>query len=157
MCLGGSLTISTSIKSQTPMQTSTLCNASKTRVIAAQYLPDTIRAMIQQRIVRLKQEYSDLLNCKVDVTVPAFCQTGIYQVGIVLNLSHLDLKIDRQPTPDYYQEDIYVAVWSAFDLASKKLKQHSISSGYAHQTISIENIPNQSTQTVYRSQEYARG
>ncbi len=139
------------------MQTSTLCNASKTRLIAAQHLPDTIREMIQQRIARLKQEYSDLLNCKVDVTVPAFCQTGIYQVGIVLNLSHLDLKIDRRPTPDYYQEDIYVAVWSAFDLASKKLKEHSISAGNGTNTIPLPNIPPQSLRNVRRSYGYAGG
>lgn len=107
------------------MKTSNLCSVNQTRVIASQYLPEAIRGMILQKIARLKQEYSDLLNCKVDVTVPAFCQTGIYQVQIVLNLSDLDLKIDREPTPDYYQEDIYVAVWSAFDLASKKLREHS--------------------------------
>ncbi len=157
MRLGGNLTISTSTKSSEPMKTSTLCNVNKARVIAAQHLPDTIRAMIQQQIARLKQEYSDLLNCKVDVTVPAFCQTGIYQVQIVLNLPQLDLKIDREPTPDCYQEDIYVAIWSAFDLASKKLKQHSISAGYAPKTIPIQNIPPQSMRTVRRSHGYARG
>ena len=139
------------------MQTSTLCSVNKTRVISAQHLPDTIREMIQQQIARLKHEYSDLLNCKVDVTVPAFCQTGIYRVGIVLNLSHLDLKIDREPTPDYYQEDIYVAVWSAFDLASKKLKQHSISAGYTPKPIPIQTVPSQYMRTVRRSNGYARG
>jgi ribosome-associated translation inhibitor RaiA len=155
--LGGSLTISTSIQSPTPMQTSTLCHASKTQLIAAQHLPDTIKEMIQQRIARLKQEYSDLLNCKVDVTVPTFCQTGIYQVGIVLNLSHLDLKIDRRPTPDYYQEDIYVAIWSAFDLATKRLQEHSISTGNVNKAIPIPNIPPQPLRNVRRSYGYAGG
>lgn len=157
MCLGGNLTISTSTKSPAPMKTSNLCNVNQARVIAAQHLPDTIRAMIQQQIARLKQECSDLLNCKVDVTVPAFCQTGIYQVRIVLNLPQLDLKIDREPTPDCYQEDIYVAIWSAFDLASKKLKEHSISAGYAPKPTPLQNIPPQSMRTVRRSQGYARG
>jgi hypothetical protein len=101
LILGGNLTISTSTKSPAAMKTSNLCS----RVIAAQYLPDAIKGMIQQKIARLKQEYSDLLNCKVDVAVPAFCQTGIYQVRIVLNLPQLDLKIDREPTPDCYQEE----------------------------------------------------
>jgi ribosome-associated translation inhibitor RaiA len=151
--LGGNLTISTSTKSPTTMKTSNLCS----RVIAAQYLPDAIKGMIQQKIARLKQEYSDLLNCKVDVAVPAFCQTGIYQVRIVLNLPQLDLKIDREPTPDCYQEDMYVAIWSAFDLASKKLKEHSISAGYAIKTTPIEKVLPQSMRTVRRSQGYARG
>ena len=155
--LGGNLTISTSTKPPAPMKTSNLCNIDQSRVIAAQYLPDAIRGMIQQKIARLKQEYSDLLNCKVDVAVPAFCQTGIYQVQIVLNLPQLELKIDREPTPDYYQEDMYVAIWSAFDLASKKLKEHSISAGYAIKTAPIQNVLPQSMRAVRRSQGYARG
>lgn len=125
--LGGNLTISASTKPLIAMKTSNLCNVDQERVITAQHFSDPIREMIRQKIARLKQEYSDLLNCKVDVSVPAFCHTGIYQVQIVLNLLHLDLKIDREPTPDYYQEDMYVAIWSAFDLASKKLKEHSVS------------------------------
>ena len=155
--LGGNLTISTSTKSPATMKTSNLCSLDQARVIAAQYLPDAIKGMIQQKIARLKQEYSDLLNCKVDVTVPAFCQTGIYQVRIVLNLPHLDLKIDRKPTQDYYQEDMYVAIWSAFDLASKKLKEHSISADYPIKTAPIPNVLPQSMRTVRRSQGYARG
>ncbi len=155
--MGGKLTISTSTQSPAQMQTSTLCSVNQARVITPQHLPETIRAMIQQRIARLKQECSDLLNCKVDITVPAFCQTGIYQVGIVLNLSQLDLKIDREPTPDCYQEDIYVAIWSAFDLASKKLKQHSISAGYAPKPIPTQTVPTQQMRTLRRSHGYARG
>jgi ribosome-associated translation inhibitor RaiA len=154
MYLGGRLTISPSTKSPATMKTSNLCSVNQSRVIAAQYLPDAIKGMIQQQIARLKQEYSDLLNCKVDVSVPAFCQTGIYQVRILLNLPQLDLKIDREPTPDYYQEDMYVAIWSAFDLASKKLKEHSISAGYEIKTAPIPYIPPQS---MRRSQGYARG
>ena len=157
MWLGGNLTISTSTKSPATMKTSNLCSVNKARVIAAQSLPNAITGMIQQQIARLKQEYSDLLNCKVDVTVPAFCQTGIYQVRIVLNLSHLDLKIDREPTPDYYQEDLYVAIWSAFDLASKKLKEHSISVGDVIKPTPSQNTPPQSMRTVRRSYGYARG
>jgi ribosome-associated translation inhibitor RaiA len=155
--LGGNLTISTSTKSPAAMKTSNLCSVNQARVIAAQYLPDAIRGMIQQKIARLKQEYSDLLNCRVDVAVPAFCQTGIYQVRIVLNLPQLDLKIDREPTPDCYQEDMYVAIWSAFDLASKKLKEHSISAGYAIKPAPIEKVLPQSMRNVRRSQGYARG
>jgi ribosome-associated translation inhibitor RaiA len=139
------------------MKTSNLCSLNQSRVIAAQYLPDTIKGMIQKQIALLKQEYSDLINCKVDVTVPAFCQTGIYQVGIVLNLPHIELKIDREPTPDYYQEDMYVAIWSAFDLASKKLKQHSISADDVIKTTPVQNVSSQSMRTVRRSQGYARG
>jgi ribosome-associated translation inhibitor RaiA len=139
------------------MKTSNLCSLNQYRVIAAQYLPDTIKGMIQKQIALLKQEYSDLINCKVDVTVPAFCQTGIYQVGIVLNLPHIELKIDREPTPDYYQEDMYVAIWSAFDLASKKLKQHSISADDVIKTTPVQNVSSQSMRTVRRSQGYARG
>ena len=155
--LGGNLTISTSTKAPAPMKTSNFSSIHQARLIAAQSLPEAIRAMIQQKIARLKQEYSDLLNCKVDIAVPEFCQTGIYQVRIVLNLPQLDLKIDREPTPDYYQEDMYVAIWSAFDLATKKLKEHSISADYAIKTAPIQNVLPQSMRAVRRSQGYARG
>ena len=157
MRLGGNLTISTSTKLPAQMKTSNLCNIDQARVITAQHLPDAIKAMIQQKIAQLKQEYNDLLNCKVDIAVPAFCQTGIYQVQIVLNLPHLELKIDREPTPDYYQEDMYVAIWSAFDLASKELKEHSISADYPIKTAPIQNILPQPMRAVRRSQGYARG
>jgi ribosome-associated translation inhibitor RaiA len=157
MLLGGNLTISTSTKSQTMMETATLCQANEVQLIAAQDLPDAIKGMIQQQIARIKQEYSYILDCKVDVAVPTFCQTGIYQVRIVLTLPDLDLKIDREPTPDCYQEDIYVAIWSAFDLARKKLKQHSIPTNNAVTIAPVEKVSYPSIRTVRRCRGYAQG
>ncbi len=125
-------------------------------MIAAQDLPDAIMEMINQQIARLKQEYSYILNCKVDVAVPAFCQTGIYQVRILLTLPTLDLKIDRDPTPDYYQEDIYVAIWSAFDLARKKLKEHSNLAEDAAATLA-KKVAHSSIRTIRRCRGYAQG
>jgi hypothetical protein len=139
------------------METASLCHTNRAQVIATQDLPAAITGMIQQQISRLKQEYSYILNCKVDVFVPTFCQTGIYQVRIVLTLPDVDLKIDREPTPDCYQEDIYVAIWSAFDLARKKLKQHSISSGYATKIATVQKISHSSISTIRRCRGYAQG
>jgi ribosome-associated translation inhibitor RaiA len=139
------------------METANLCNTNEVQLIAAQDLPDAIKGMIQQQIARLKQEYSYLLNCKVDVAVPTFCQTGIYQVRIILKLPDLDLKIDREPTPDCYQEDIYVAIWSAFDLARKKLRAHSVSTNYTVNIDPIEQVSYPSIRTVRRCRGYAQG
>ncbi len=157
MILGGNLTISTSTKSQTTMETANLCNANEVQLIADQDLPDAITGMIQQQIARLKQEYSYILNCKVDVAVPVFYQTGIYQVRIVLTLPDNNLKIERDPTPDYYQEDIYVAIWSAFDLARKKLKEHSILTNDAGNIAPVKNVSYPSIRTVRRCRGYAQG
>jgi hypothetical protein len=139
------------------METANLQNTNESRVIAAQDLPDAITGMIKQQIVRLKQEYSYILNCKVDVARPAFCHTGIYQVRIVITLPNLDLKIDRDPTPDYYQEDIYVAIWSAFDLARKKLKEHPCSLDYPIVASPIQTIQHQPIRGIRRSRGYAKG
>jgi ribosome-associated translation inhibitor RaiA len=109
------------------MKTATLFKANLSQLIADRDLPDSIAEMIQQQIARLRQDYSYILNCQVSANVPAFCQAGIYQIQIVLTLASGDLTIDREPIPDYYQEDIYVAIWSAFDLARKKLTEHSTS------------------------------
>jgi hypothetical protein len=106
------------------MKTATLFKANLSQVIADRDLPDSIGEMIQQQIARLRQEHSYILNCQVRASVPALYQAGIYQIQIVLTLADGDLTIDREPIPDYYQEDIYVAIWSAFDLARKKLKAH---------------------------------
>lgn len=106
------------------MKTATLFKADVSQVIADRDLPDSIAEMIQQQIARLRQEHSYILNCQVSANVPEFHRSGIYQIQIILTLADRDLTIDREPIPDYYQEDIYVAIWSAFDLARKKLKDH---------------------------------
>ena len=125
--LGGNLKRETSTNIEKKMKTATLFKANLSQVIADRDLPDSIVEMIQQQITRLRQEYSYILNCQVSANVPALYQAGIYQIQIVLTLADGDLTIDREPIPDYYQEDIYVAIWSAFDLARKKLKAHYIS------------------------------
>jgi ribosome-associated translation inhibitor RaiA len=139
------------------METANLCDINGSQVIAAQDLPEAITGMIQEQIARLKREYSYILNCKMDVAVPAFCKTGTYQVRIVITLADLELKIDREPIPDYYQEDIYVAIWSAFDLARKKLKGYSTPAGGNIQTTPLQKVPHQSIRTIRRCRGYAQG
>lgn len=139
------------------METVNLSNVNEFQIIATQDLPAAITELIQQQIARFKQEYSYMLKCKVDVAVPAFCQTGIYQIRIVLTLPDRELKIDREPTPDYYQEDIYVAIWSAFDLARKKLQVYSIPTDCAVSTIPASNIASQPIRGIRRSCGYAKG
>jgi ribosome-associated translation inhibitor RaiA len=139
------------------METANLCHANKAQVITTQDLPDTIVEMIQQQIARLKREYSYLLDCRVSITVPAFYHAGTYQVQLVLNLPDLELVIDREPIPDYYQEDMYVAIWSAFDLARKKLKSHSIPTNYDTLIMPIQQNSDLAIRGIRRSWGYARG
>jgi hypothetical protein len=42
----------------------------------------------------------------------------------VLTLPERLLIIDRIPPMDLYQEDVYVAIWSAFDLAKQKIRNY---------------------------------
>jgi hypothetical protein len=139
------------------METTSLCNANGSHTIAVRDLPDEIAGMIQQQIARLKQQYSYILNCQVSAAVPALYQSGTYQIQIVLNLLDRDLTIDREPTPDYYQEDIYVAIWSAFDLARKKLQQYSTSIDDTLNSTSTQANSYPSIRTLRRCRGYARG
>jgi hypothetical protein len=139
------------------METASLCHTNRAQVIAAQDLPAAITGMIQQQISRLKQEYSYILNCKVDIAVPTFCQTGIYQVRIMLTLPDVDLKVDREPTPDCYQEDIYVAIWSAFDLARKKIKECTVPTNYVTKIAPLPKTAIPSINITRRCRGYAQG
>jgi ribosome-associated translation inhibitor RaiA len=107
------------------MTTSTLHYTEVPQIVAVRDLPVAVTGMIQEQITRLRRDYRNILNCQVNAIVPAFCEAGSYQIEIVLTLADRDVKIDREPTPDYYQEDIYVSIWSAFDLVRKKLREHS--------------------------------
>ncbi len=139
------------------MKTATLFKADGSQVIADRDLPDSISEMIQQQIARLIQAHSCILNCHVSANVPTFCQAGIYQIQIVLTLADRDLTIDREPIPDYYQEDIYVAIWSAFDLARKKLKEYLTQTDNGLGTISIQSNPPQSLRSIRRCIGYSQG
>jgi hypothetical protein len=105
------------------MNATTLVRPDGSQLIAVRDLSDSVTEMIQQQIARLRQEHNYILNCQMSANVPAFCREGSYQIQIVITLPDRDLTIDRKPIPDYYQEDIYVAIWSAFDLARKKLQE----------------------------------
>ena len=155
--MGGNLNIETPTKSPTKMEKTSLCNANGSQTITVRDLPDEIAGMIQQQIARLKQQYSYILNCQVSATVPALYQSGTYQIQLVLNLPDRDLTIDREPTPDYYQEDIYVAIWSAFDLARTKLLGYSVPIDYTLNSTPPQPNFHPSIRTLRRCQGYARG
>lgn len=139
------------------METVNRSNRNEAQVISAHDFPADITAMIEQQIARLKREYSYLLDCQLTATVPAMYNTGTYRIQIVLTLPNQELKIDREPTPDYYQEDIYVAIWSAFDLARKKLQLHTIPTDCAVSAIPVPNICYQPIRGIRRCCGYAKG
>lgn len=139
------------------METTSLCNANGSQTIAVRDLPDEIAGMIQQQIARLKQQYSYIINCQISATVPALYQSGTYQIQLVLHLPDRDVTIDREPTPDYYQEDIYVAIWSAFDLARKKLQGLNIPIEYTLSPTPAPQNAYPSIRTLRRCRGYARG
>jgi hypothetical protein len=155
--LGGNLTLETPTKPPTKMETTSLCNANGSQPITVRDLPDEIAEMIQQQIARLKQQYNYVLNCQVSAAVPALYQSGIYQIQLVLNLPDRDVTIDREPTPDYYQEDIYVAIWSTFDLARKKLQGLNIPIEYTLSPTPTPQNSYPSIRTLRRCRGYAGG
>jgi ribosome-associated translation inhibitor RaiA len=157
MILDGNLTIQTSTKLNKTMKIANRFNTDRSSVMATQDLSDAILEMIQQQITRLRQEYNYILDCQVSATVPAFYHEGTYRIEIALKLPDQELKIDREPIPDYYQEDIYVAIWSAFDLARKKLKAHSSQTNISTTATPVKQnfpLPNR---TIRRCRGYAQG
>jgi hypothetical protein len=139
------------------METANLFKADASQIIADRDLPDSIAEMIQQQIARLIQEHSYILNCQVSATVPAFYQEGTYLIQIALTLLDRQVSIEREPIPDYYQEDIYVAIWSAFDLARKKLKELSIQTAYGISTNPIQESSHPPIRAIRRCIGYAQG
>jgi hypothetical protein len=87
-------------------------------------VPESAEVIIRDQIDRLAREHQWILNCQVSVEVPAPYSTGLYQIQIVLTLPERLLIIDRVPPTDLYQEDVYVAIWSAFDLAKQKIRHY---------------------------------
>lgn len=139
------------------METVNRFNIDRSSAMIGKDLPEAILEMIQQQIVRLRTEYDRILDCQVSTTVPAFSQSGIYQIRIAISLPDQNLTIDRAPIPDCYQEDIYVAIWSAFDLARKKLKAHSIPTDCGVNVTTVENHFPQISRTIRRCRGYAQG
>jgi ribosome-associated translation inhibitor RaiA len=103
------------------MQTATILKVDRSALVEVRELPDAIEENILEQIARLRQEYPQAIDCKVSVKTPAFCK-GCYQIEIAIGLSGRTLTIERSPNLDCYQEDLYVAIWSAFNLAKKQLK-----------------------------------
>ena len=112
------------------MTTSNLFKADMSGFIELQNLSDCVTANIQEQITRIRQEYRYISNCKVKIEAPAFHPEGCYQIQIAIALPDRVLTIDRSPHLDCYQEDIYVAIWSAFNLAKKRLKAQSLLASY---------------------------
>jgi hypothetical protein len=120
------------------MNASTLVNIDRLEFVELRDLPAGVTNNIQTQINKLRQEYQDLINCQVSIKAPISNPEGCYYLQILLTLSepaisknwmnyHRELKIDRSPNLDNYQEDIYVAIWSAFKLARTKLQEYSFS------------------------------
>jgi hypothetical protein len=137
------------------MKTSHLLKADESQIIALHDLPDSVTVIIQEQIARLSQEHKYLLNCRVNLIVPTHQPAGLYQIRIVLTLPDCDLTIEREPIPDYYQEDIYVAIWSAFALAKQKLKEHVMQSGYGISRPPIQKSLHQEIRPIRRTRGYA--
>jgi ribosome-associated translation inhibitor RaiA len=105
------------------MQTATILKVDRSTLVEVRELPDAIEDNILEQITRLRQEYPQAIDCQVSVKTPDFCKEGCYQIEIAIVLSGRTLTIERSPNLDCYQEDLYVAIWSAFNLAKKQLKQ----------------------------------
>jgi hypothetical protein len=139
------------------MKTSNYLKPDESHIIALQDLPDSVTVILQEQIARLCQEHKYILNCRVNVRVPNYLTEGLYQIQIVLTLPDRDLIIDREPISDYYQEDIYVAIWSAFALAKQQLKEHMVQLGYDINTSPTHNHLHQQIRPIRRCRGYAGG
>jgi hypothetical protein len=139
------------------MKTSYFFQAEIPELIEIPELSETAKGIIQEQIDRFKQEYKYLLNCRFKIQVPGFQPEGLYQIQLVLTLPDRDLTIERYPNPDYYQEDLYVAIWSAFDLAKQQLKEHLLQCNYGVAPAPIQCSPRPPIRPIRRCRGYAQG
>jgi ribosome-associated translation inhibitor RaiA len=98
-------------------------------------VPDNAEVIIRDQIDRLVREHQWILNCQVTAEVPAPYTEGLYHIQITLTLPERLLVVERQPGADHYQEDIYVAIWSAFDLARQEIRNYCLKPSYSHRQL----------------------
>jgi hypothetical protein len=91
-------------------------------------MPAAAEAVVRQQIDKLKLDHKGILDCQVTAEVPAPYTEGRYQIKIACHMPDHLLVVDRLPHTDCYQEDINVAIWSAFSLARQQIKQHLLRS-----------------------------
>jgi ribosome-associated translation inhibitor RaiA len=92
--------------------------------ISLHNVPSHAEVIIRDQIDRLAQDHKWILNCQVTAEVPLPYTEGLYQIQITLTLPERLLIVDRLPCTDHYHEDIYVAIWSAFDLARQQIRDY---------------------------------
>jgi ribosome-associated translation inhibitor RaiA len=124
------------------MQTATILKVDRSALVEVRELPEAIEENILEQIARLQHEYPQAIDCQVSVKTPAFCKEGCYQIEIVIVLSGRTLTIDRSPNLDCYQEDLYVAIWSAFNLAKKQLKAELTKASTTEATLGEDSLSN---------------
>jgi hypothetical protein len=146
------------------MNASSLFTAELFELVELRDLPAAVTENIQVQITKLCQEYRYLIGCQAIVKAPASNREGCYHIQIVLNLSekiyasgNRELTIDRLPNPDNYQEDIYVAIWSAFKLAKQKLQENSQIENYGASKSIDRHQSNSPVRNLRRSVGYAGG
>jgi hypothetical protein len=96
-------------------------------------IPTAAEAIVRKQIEKLSIDHRGISVSQVTAEVPAPYTEGRYQIQIACHLpNHEKLVIDRLPLTDCYQEDLDVAIWSAFALARKQIRQHLMHSvGFA--------------------------
>ena len=93
-------------------------------------IPASAEALISAQIDRLSKDHNWISGCQVTAEVPAPFTTGIYQIHIDCTIPDGSVVIDRTPAMDCYQEDLQVAIWSAFAQARQKIKAHVLNSAH---------------------------
>jgi hypothetical protein len=96
--------------------------------ITLRNIPASAEALIRTQIDRLNKDHNWISHCQVTAEVPAPFTSGLYQIHINCQIPDGSVVIDRAPLMDCYQEDLQVAIWSAFEQARQKIKSHVIHS-----------------------------
>jgi hypothetical protein len=139
------------------MTTANIFKSDISALVELRNLPDSVNGNIQEQITRLCQEYPQTIDCKVSVKAPAFCQEGCYQIEMAISLPDRVMTIERLPNLDCYQEDLYVAIWSAFNLAKKQLQAHLSQATTVVSKSVVEDSPRRVVYPLRRCVGYAGG
>lgn len=88
---------------------------------------ESVEAKIRSLAEKLDRFHNKITSCRVVVDLPHQSQNHgqLYEVRIYMTVPTGEIVVKRNPPQRQSHEDIYVAIRDAFDVAKRKLQDHT--------------------------------
>lgn len=88
---------------------------------------EVVEAKIRSLAEKLDRFHNRITSCRVVVDVPHQSQNHgqLYEVRIYMNVPSGEIVVKRNPPQRQSHENIYVAIRDAFNVAKRKLQEHT--------------------------------